>query len=391
MSSDIRANLNDQISREAAEWLIEFRTGDIDPAGRKHFDAWLRASPEHVRAFIEMAALWQEGGAIDPRRRLNVEAMIARAQSEQNIAPMSSTSRGGLSVSAPPAPALPITLAHEARESVRSGRVRPSQWAVAAGLLIAALAMTSILRSRLPSRPTYTTGVGVRQSIALPDGSKVLLDSDSQLRVSFTVAMRKVELLQGQALFYVVKNPRQPFLVDAGRTVVRDVGTVFDVNRLGNGTIVTVVQGRVAVAMPPNAEARGTKVGVELQPGDDATGIGVAGRKAAPTIYLSTGEQVDMHVGHSPPRAIRVDVDSETAWTHGEVVLESATLAEVAQVFNRYSARRLVAEDLGKKPLRLSGVFSTNPDFLIRYLRGRQDITVRETDSEIGIVRNPTR
>jgi transmembrane sensor len=391
MSSDIRANLNDQISREAAEWLVEYRTGDIDPAGRKDFDAWLRASPEHVRAFIEMAALWQEGGAIDPRRRLNVEAMIAGAQSEQNIVPMSPTSRGGLSVSAPPAPALPITLAHEVQESVRSGRVRPSQWAVAAGLLIAALAMTSILRSRLPSRPTYTTGVGVRQSIALPDGSKVLLDSNSQLRVSFTVAMRKVELLHGQALFYVVKNPRQPFLVDAGRTVVRDVGTVFDVNRLGNGTIVTVVQGRVAVAMPPNAEARGTKVGVELQPGDDATGIGVAGRKAAPTIYLSTGEQVDMHVGHSPPRAIRVDVDSATAWTHGEVVLESATLAEVAQVFNRYSARRLVTEDLGKKPLRLSGVFSTNPDFLIRYLRGRPDITVRETDSEIGIVRDPTR
>lgn len=94
-----------------------------------------------------------------------------------------------------------------------------------------------------------------------------------------------------------------------------------------------------------------------------------------------------MHVGHASPRPRRVDVGSETAWTHGEVVLESATLAEVVQVFNRYSARELVAEDLGN----LSGVFSTDPDFLIRYLRGRPDVVVTETDSATHIVRNPAR
>ena len=53
--------------------------------------------------------------------------------------------------------------------------------------------------------------------------------------------------------------------------------------------------------------------------------------------------------------------------------------------FNRYSDRKLVVEDTASEELRLSGVFTTDPDFLIRYLRERTDITIVETDSEIRI------
>jgi transmembrane sensor len=338
MSIELPGSLNEQVSEEAAEWLVEFRTGDIDSNGRRRFDAWLRASPQHIQAFIEMAALWHEGGSIDPQRRLDVEEAVARARSERNIAALTPERGGGPTAS----------------------RARIVWWAVAATLLLAVSAGALILGLGLRSPPTYITDAGARRSILLPDGSKVLLDSKSRLRVSYTAAARKVELLEGQAMFYVSRNPRRPFLVRAGHTVVRDVGTVFDVNRLGNGTVVTVVEGSVAVAMPS-------------------------------PIHLSAGEQLDVLVGQLAPQPIHVDISSEIAWTHGEVVLDAATLAEVAQVFNRYSTRTIVAQDLGKKPLRLSGVFSTNPDFVIGYLRGRPDIALTESDSEIDIVRNPSR
>lgn len=338
MSIEVPGKLNEQISQEAAEWLVEFRTGDIDSDGRGRFDAWLRASPQHIQAFIEMAALWHEGGSIDPRRRLDVEDAVARARSEHNVGELK-PERGGGST----------TL-----------RARTVWWAVTATLLVTVLAAAVILGVGLRSRPTYITGAGARRSIVLPDGSRVLLDSKSRLRVSYTAAAREVELLGGQAMFYVSKNPRRPFLVRVGHTTVRDIGTVFDVNRLGNGTVVTVVEGSVAVAMP------------------------------AP-IHLSAGEQLNVRVGHFSPQPIHVDINSAIAWTHGKVVLESATLAEIAQVFNRYSMRRIVAQDLGRKPLRLSGVFSTNPDFVLGYLRGRPDIVMTESDSEIDIVRKPSR
>lgn len=349
MSLDARTSLNDQISREAAEWLVEFRSGDVDAAGQREFDAWLRASPEHIRAFIEMAALWHEGGGIDPRRELDLEAIIALARSEQRIAELSPAQDAGDRG----------TAARDAGAERRWGRT--AGWALAAGVLAAAVAATLLLRSGLPSQKTYFTGVGETRPILLPDGSKVLLDSKSRLRVSYTAAARNVELLQGQALFDVVRNPRRPFRVLAGDALVRDLGTVFDVNRLGRGTVVTVLEGRVAIP-------------TSLQP-----------------IYLSAGEQVQVDVGHFPPRPIQVDISSETAWTHGQVVLDSATLTQVAQLFDRYSARKLVAHDRGAKPLRLSGVFSTNPKFLMRYLRSRPDIAVTETGSEIDIVRSASR
>ena len=102
---------------------------------------------------------------------------------------------------------------------------------------------------------------------------------------------------------------------------------------------------------------------------------------------LSAGEQLRVTVGQGSAQSTRANVSSATAWTQGQLVLESASLAEVAEAFSRYSPRKLVAEDHGATPLRLSGLFVTDPDFLIRYLRKRQDITVRESNTEVDIVR----
>jgi ferric-dicitrate binding protein FerR (iron transport regulator) len=85
------------------------------------------------------------------------------------------------------------------------------------------------------------------------------------------------------------------------------------------------------------------------------------------------------------------NVSAATAWTQGQLVLESATLTEVADQFSRYSARKLVAVDHGATPLHLSGVFATDPEFLLQYLRSRADIVVHETSDEIDIVRDEPR
>src|SRR5579864_6744680 len=85
MSSESRLQLNHQISEEAAEWLVEFRSGDIDAEGRRAFDAWVRASPEHLRAFIEMTALWREAASVDAERAVSIDDLMARAEAESNI------------------------------------------------------------------------------------------------------------------------------------------------------------------------------------------------------------------------------------------------------------------------------------------------------------------
>jgi transmembrane sensor len=337
--------VNRQINEEAARWFVEFRSGDIDDAGRRAFDAWMRASPEHLRAFIEIAALWGHSVALDTQGHFPIEELVASARQESNVIPMSQ----------PPPPA----------RSAARRRV----WLAAAAVL---LLITGSLLSWpfLTERQTYRTEVGEQRSLRLTDGSTVSLNSRSRARIAFSDSTRTVDLLEGEALFRVAQDASRPFIVRAEGTVVRAVGTAFDVDKRSRGALVTVLEGRVAVLPAGTPAGRGP---IQVQSGVDRA------------VQLSAGDQIDTAAGLTQPT--RANVSATTAWTQGRVILQSATLEEVAEQFNRYSQRRLVAEDQGLTPFRLSGVFSIDPDFLIRYLRERPDIQVHESATEIRIIR----
>lgn len=337
--------MNRQINEEAARWFVEFRCGDIDDAGRRAFDAWMRASPEHLRAFIEIAALWGHSVALDTQGQFPIEKLIASAREESNVIPMSQ----------PPPPA--------------RAAARHRIWLAAAAVLVLIAGSLSSW-SLFTERRTYRTEVGEQRSLRLADGSTVSLNSRSRARIVFSDSTRTVDLLEGEALFRVAQDASRPFIVRAEDTVVRAVGTAFDVDKRSRGAVVTVLEGRVAVLPAGVPAGRGP---IRVQSGEDRA------------VQLSAGDQMDTAAGLSQPT--RANVNAATAWMQGRVILQSATLEEVAERFNRYSQRRLVAEDHGHAPFRLSGVFSTDPDFLIRYLRERPDIQVHESAAEIRLIR----
>lgn len=403
MSTERPIKLNGQISQEAAEWFIEFRTGDIDAEGRRAFDAWVRASPEHLRAFIEMALLWRESGAVSADS--SVEDLIARVRAESNVvawADLAPSGYSGAAVDCDARAAVADRAAAAPSVSVpprRSRRVR--NFAVAAAILVGLVSATLMSWSYLHGPPSYVTEAGEQRMIRLADGSAVRLDSRSRLRVAFTETERAVELLEGQALFDVAQNPTKPFVVHSDGTLVRAVGTQFDVDRNRGGTVVTVVEGRVAVYSGAKAAAPASSTkyassdaGPSSEPEraglhSPAQRIGEDLGDDAP-VMLSAGEQLRIVEGQGSARPITANVSSATAWTQGQLILESASLAEAAEEFNRYSPRKLVAQDHGAPPLRLSGVFATDPEFLIHYLRERPDILVRESDTQIDIIRRQT-
>src|SRR5262249_15873572 len=100
----------------------------------------------------------------------------------------------------------------------------------------------------LTQRGTYVTDVGEQRSFMLEDGSSVELNSRSRLKVHFTGCERSIELQAGQALFRVANDRTRPFVVNSGNASVRAVGTQFDVYRKKSGTVVTVLEGIVAIA-----------------------------------------------------------------------------------------------------------------------------------------------
>jgi transmembrane sensor len=378
MKSSKRKQLNAQIYSEASDWLIEFRSGDIDAAGRKEFYDWLRTSPEHMRAYLELAAVWNEGAALDEHRVFDDTALMAAIAEQDNITSFPSR----ISDSSRSEPG------HEG-SGLSTMRLRAA--AIAASLLIAAVG-TWYWYAYV--RNTYGTSVGEQRTLTLNDGSTIELDSGSKIRVTYSDRERQVELLDGQALFHVTQDLARPFIVHTKITNIRAIGTQFDVYKKTTGTTVTVVEGRVAVIPTSNPVFSQEERQVPAQPGEDSPrhmtaertlGAGI-GREDG--LLLAAGEQATIDAQGALARAAQPNIAAATAWTQQQLVFKGTSLHEVADEFNRHNQRRLVVSDPQLAELKITGIFSsTNPAPLIRFLEARPDIAVTQTGNEIRVSR----
>src|SRR5579859_3130159 len=76
---------NTQILDEAAYWFVELGEAEVDAASREEFDRWLRASPEHVRAYLKVSALWEDAPLLAKDRDLDIDALVQRAVRTDNV------------------------------------------------------------------------------------------------------------------------------------------------------------------------------------------------------------------------------------------------------------------------------------------------------------------
>jgi transmembrane sensor len=388
--------MNTQIYEEASDWLVKNREGDLDTRDKKRFDAWLRESPQHLRAYLEMSAVWEDVSSIDPTLNASAEELIARARAEGNIVHLECPS--------------PFRT-REPSEITPRKRTTPTLRRIGLFFALAASALLTLAGTWLyGQRNTYSTGVGEQRSIVLNDGSTIELNSRSRVRVRFSAAERNVDLIEGQALFRVEKNPLRPFIVSVDGTHVRAVGTQFDVYRKVSGTIVTVVEGKVAVFGEPHprslasqAQKGGAAVAsssrnqnastLARQVTEDGKGLRsgksealAPGDRANGAIFLVAGEQVTVTPTTAAASPKRANVAAATAWTQRSLVFDSSPLTEVADEFNRYNTRQLVIKDQELAGIHVSGVFSSvDPALLLRFLRTQPELAVEETDKEIRI------
>jgi len=413
MDHQVRSKMNTQIYEEACAWFSECRAGDLDDAGRREFDRWLRKSPEHLSSYLEIAAIWNDGPSLDPGGKWSADKLIQHALSagDDNVVPLSSTALESTHTSgavmtnvvsaeetsrmAPPQSCISSVRAQEAaaRKGWFAGRRR---LAIAASIAVLTILGGALGLLKFPS-PIYATALGEQRSVQFEDGSTVELNSRSKIRVKYSKQERDVELIEGQALFHVAHDTSRPFIVAVGATRVRAVGTEFDVYKRLNGTVVTVVEGRVAVYSAPQ--------GLLPRSGRDAAQLPPARRSSLPdgsiaqqnpvtlgltsssSFLLAAGEQLTV-TAEAAQKTVNPNIAGATAWTEREIVFESATLSDVAEEFNRYNPRQLVIEDPQLYGFHISGVFSlTDPDSLINFLRQRPGVKVTETSREIRIER----
>jgi transmembrane sensor len=423
--------MNTQIYEEACTWFVESRAGDMDDASRREFDRWLRKSPEHLSAYLEIAAIWNEGPLLDPHGKWSADTLIRQAYEtgDDNVVALVPAAGAGNTVTAEQGSRM--TTLKSSRDALSSRVDAPRngwfrRWrrlASAASVAVLAILGGTLMMLEL-SAPIYTTALGEQRSMQFEDGSTVELNSRSKIRVKYSKQERDVELLEGQALFHVAHDAGRPFIVAVGSTRVRAVGTQFDVYKKSSATVVTVVEGRVAVYSTPHGVLSGASGNagppLPVQGPPPSSGATAVPQRSSPTspvlnssaatatdsalqstgettqnplpsnssFLVSAGEQLTI-TPEAAQKAANPNIASVTAWREREIVFESASLSDVAEEFNRYNERRLVIEDPQSLNFHVSGVFSsTDPEALIRFFKQRPGIKVTETETEIRIERN---
>lgn len=404
--------LNTQVYDEAAQWFVRQRDGNLAADGQRAFAAWLRTSPEHVRAYLEITAIWTDVPGVRAEHTGDAATLIERARNAANVVGIAAAAAdvtetaadinelaagineaaAGINEAAAASREDGSRAATPAPTVQRSQQLSRPRLAVAASLLVM-LAAGALLWWQT-QRGIYATDIGEQHSVALPDGSTLELNSSSRVRMRFTAAERRIDLIEGQALFSVAQDAQRPFVVRSNTASVRALGTVFDVYRRTDGTVVTVLEGKVRVdsaALEGAGSRRAGSPPAQSTPHEpragDTGGRGDRGGERArlAPVELIAGEQVLVRAT-GLESARRVNVSAATAWTERQLVFESASLSEVAEEFNRYNPRRIVLRGAPPDAFRISAVFSsTDPGSLVRFLREQPGLQVKEADDAIYV------
>lgn len=211
--------------------------------------------------------------------------------------------------------------------------IQPSRWSAAGFGAIAAVFVAVITLSVFMAQPSYysvETGSGEQRVIALDDGSRIELNGDTQITLSKDDP-RFAVLDRGEALFTVVHNESDPFIVEVGDAVVQDAGTVFNIIHSGETTEVGVSEG--LVIFNPEDEK------LSLAPG---RGLRVAGRGRAPETF-------------SIPTA------AVGSWKRNQLTYTDADMGRIAADLSRSLGQKITV-DAQAKSMRFTGTINLTKD-----------------------------
>jgi transmembrane sensor len=313
------------LTQQASAWVTVLKRG---PSKRERaaFAEWLKVSPRHVREFLTMAAIERELPHVDAGEQFG-EHELEEAAAESNVIPLL-----GLS----------------------GGEPRVKRWwmvAVAAGVLLAVGLF--YFPMQLIGHHSYATETGEQRTLGLEDGSIVHLNTHSQLKVRMTAQGRDIELISGEALFRVHRDPARPFRVHVGETVIEAIGTEFNVYRKTNDINVSVLEGAVRIGQE------------RLEAGEEAR--------------VTAAGALRKHKGQDSDRAI--------AWRQRRLVFDNDSLSEMVAEFNRYNTAphfRLEGVDVSR--YHFTGVFDADdPESLVQLLATEPGLTVDRSEDRIVI------
>jgi len=184
---------------------------------------------------------------------------------------------------------------------------------------------------------TIYTAAGQKKHITLPDGTGVMLNALSSLRVAtgFDGKNREV-FLQGEGWFDVKRNTAKPFIVHTGKVATQVLGTHFNISAYGNDGFIRVslVQGKVQVDLNNDLSKR-----VILDPGKEF-------------VYSKTDEKTLVQ---------DFTIQEVTGWKENKLVFNYDSWPDAAKKLSRWYGIKVTLNDNELLHNKLKATFNNIP------------------------------
>lgn len=222
--------------------LLNYLKGELSEEEILQVEAWYEASPDNKKMLEQLYYTMFIGERAAVMESVDVEKSLNRLKTA-------------------------IKRKEDATTKIRSAKWKRYVFPLAAFFtgIVLTVGLSYITLNNKVSNYIVATPAGQRAQFVLPDGSKVCLNSSTQLsyRNSFWSKKRQVALV-GEAYFEVVHNDDSPFIVSSKNIQTRVLGTKFNVRARAEEekVVTTLLKGSVCVDIPG-----GEQEGLILKPG----------------------------------------------------------------------------------------------------------------------------
>ena len=315
------------MQEEDKYWILisRYLSNELSDTETDELLAWVNENQEHTELLQQMQNAWEQSNNYLQNATQEIDADEAWKSVEQRI--------------------------FASQQPVKVKRLKPLKWMSIAAtlLLLAGLSWFSFnyYQQNLPI--VFANRLDTKQQLLLPDGSKVWLNSGSQISYKKglnTLKLREVDL-KGEGFFEVTKNSKRPFLVHTARLVVKVLGTVFNVKAYNNDKTVetTLLKGKVQVELKNNPEKK-----IILLPNEKL--IVVNNRE--PKSVKSKEGKIEYQVTELPD--VKPDEVKETAWVDNRILFTNEMFEDVAAQIERKYNVQVVFEDRALRTEQISGL-----------------------------------
>jgi len=292
------------------ELIIKYITGNSSPEEALSIQEWLDEHASNRLYFATLERIWDASKGVSSYEYPELEQAWQRFKAKRTLLESSIVRDVDVQV-------LPVFPWYKIRFA-----------AAAILLLLGTLVWYTLVRSDAAELSELLAGNQILK-MELPDQSKVTLNKHTILKYDdFKGTSRNVELIQGEAFFEVQRNEQQPFVIQAGASRIRVLGTSFQVSRQGDQTEVIVASGAVSV----QAKARELVL------------------KPLQVVRVKDHQTTALRADTVPDQLYRYYVNQQ-------FIFENTPLSRVVQVLNKAFDQKLVLSKEEYKKLTLTSTF----------------------------------